>query len=39
MGSARYYTSDRAVDFQRLSALFLGENAGGQVEHIDISRY
>ena len=38
-GSARYYTSDRAADFQRLSALFLGEDAGGLVEHIDISRY
>ena len=38
-GSARYYTSDQAADFQRLSALFLGENAGGVVEHIDISQY
>jgi len=38
-GSARYYTSDRAVDFQRLSTLFLGEDAGGLVERIDISQY
>ena len=38
-GSARYYTSDQAVNFQRLSALFLGEDAAGAVEHIDISRY
>ena len=38
-GAARYYTSDRAADFQRLSALFLGENAARQVEHIDISQY
>ena len=38
-GSARYYTSDQAADFQRLSSLFLGEDAGGLVEHIDISQY
>ena len=38
-GSARYYTSDRAADFRRLSTLFLGEDAGGLVEHIDISQY
>ena len=38
-GSARYYTSDRAADFQRLSTLFLGEDAVGLVEHIDISQY
>lgn len=39
VGSARYYTSDQAADFQRLSTLFLGEDAGGLVEHIDISQY
>ena len=36
-GSARFYTSDRAVNFQRLAALFLGEE--GPVEQVDISRY
>ncbi len=39
VGSARYYTSDKAADFQRLSTLFLGEDARGLVEHIDISQY
>lgn len=38
-GSARFYTSDRAVNFQRLAALFLGEEAGGTVEQVDISQY
>lgn len=38
-GSARYFTSDRAADFQRMSSLFLGEDAGGLVEPIDISKY
>lgn len=38
-GSARYYTSDRAVNFQRLASLFLGEEAGGPVEQVDISQY
>ena len=38
-GSARFYTSDRAVDFQRLAALFLGEEAAGAVEQVDISQY
>lgn len=38
-GSARFYTSDRAVNFQRLAALFLGEEAAGAVEQVDISRY
>ena len=38
-GSARYYTSDHAADFQRLSTLFLGEDAAGLVERIDISQY
>ena len=38
-GSARYYTSDQAAGFQRLADLFLGEAAGGPVEHIDISKY
>ena len=38
-GSARFYTSDRAVNFQRLAALFLGEEAAGPVEQVDISQY
>ena len=38
-GAARYYTSDQAADIQRLSSLFLGEDAAGLVEHIDISKY
>ena len=38
-GSIRCYTSDRAVDFQRLASLFLGEDAPGQVEQIDITKY
>ena len=38
-GSARFYTSDRAVNFQRLASLFLGEEAGGTVEQVDISQY
>lgn len=38
-GSARFYTSDRAVNFQRLAALFLGEEAAGAVEQVDISQY
>lgn len=38
-GSARFYTSDRAVNFRRLAALFLGEEAAGAVEQVDISRY
>ena len=38
-GLARFYTSDRAVDFQRLAARFLGEEAAGPVEQVDISQY
>ena len=38
-GSSRFYTSDRVVNFQRLAALFLGEEAAGAVEQVDISRY
>ena len=38
-GSASYYTSDRASDFQRLASLFLGEDVTGQVQQIDISKY
>ena len=38
-GSAAYYTSDRAEDFQRLASLFLGEEAACQAEQIDIARY
>lgn len=36
-GSARFYTSDRAVNFQRLAALFLGEEE--PVEQVDIFQY
>lgn len=38
-GSAVYYTSDRAVDFQRLAALFLGEEGPVEVRQTDITRY
>lgn len=38
-GSARYYTSDRAADFQRLATLFLGEALDHDAQQIDISRY
>lgn len=38
-GSARFYTSDRAVNFQRLASLFLGDAADGPVEQVDISQY
>lgn len=38
-GTASFYTSDRAVDFQRLASLFLGEELDYQVQQIDISRY
>ena len=38
-GSVRFYTSDRAVNFQRLASLFLGEEAGGAVEQVDIFQY
>ena len=36
-GSSRFYTSDRAVDFQRLASLFLGEDLPIQAEEIDIT--
>lgn len=37
-GSASYYTSDRADNFQRLASLFLGEDMA-QAQQIDISQY
>lgn len=39
LGSASYYTSDRAADFQRLATLFLGEEMATPAQQIDISRY
>lgn len=39
LGSAGYYTSDRAADFQRLATLFLGEEMATPAQQIDISRY
>ena len=36
-GLAQFYTSDRAVNFQRLAALFLGEEE--PVEQVDIFQY
>ena len=39
MGSASYYTSDRAADFQRIATLFLGEEMSSPAQQIDISRY
>ena len=38
-GSVRCYTSDLAVNFQRLAALFLGEENAVQVQQIDITKY
>lgn len=38
-GCASYYTSDRAVDFQRLASLFLGEELKHPAQQIDISQY
>ena len=38
-GGVSCYTSDRAVNFQRLASLFLGEDLTGKVEQVDISRY
>lgn len=38
-GAVSCYTSDRAEDFQRLAALFLGENLPVQARQIDISQY
>ncbi len=38
-GAASYYTSDRAGNFQRLAALFLGGDDAGQVQQIDITGY
>ena len=39
LGSASYYTSDRAADFQRLASLFLGEELPAPAQQIDIARY
>jgi len=38
-GGVVCYTSDRAVNFQRLASLFLGEDLTGKVVQVDISRY
>lgn len=38
-GSVSCYTSDLAVNFQRLAALFLGEENAVQVQQIDITKY
>ncbi len=38
-GSASFYTSDRAADFQRLAALFLGKDLPVQAKQIDITAY
>jgi len=38
-GVSRYYTSDRAEDFQRLASLFLGEDLTGQAQQTDITGY
>ena len=38
-GTASYYTSDRAADFQRLASLFLGEDMTAPAQQIDITRY
>ena len=38
-GTSGYYTSDRAENFQRLASLFLGEDAAGEVQQIDLEQY
>ena len=38
-GSVSCYTSDRAVNFQRLAATFLGEDATVPIQQIDITKY
>ena len=38
-GAASYYTSDRAENFQRLAALFLGEEGPVEVRQTDITQY
>lgn len=38
-GGVSCYTSDRAVNFQRLASLFLGEDLAGRVEQVDIFQY
>ncbi len=38
-GALRCYTSDRAEDFSRLASLFLGEDASGLAQQIDIAAY
>ena len=38
-GSVSCYTSDRAVNFQRLAATFLGEDAAVPIQQIDITKY
>ena len=38
-GTARFYTSDQAEDFERMASLFLREDITNQASHVDISRY
>lgn len=38
-GTARYYVSDTTENFSRLSRQFLGEYAGGPVEHITVDGF
>ena len=38
-GAASFYTSDRVVDFERLAALFLGEDCPVEVHQADITQY
>ena len=38
-GTASFYTSDRAEDFERLASLFLREDVTNQTREIDISHY
>ncbi len=38
-GTASFYTSDQAEDFERMASLFLREDITNQASHVDISRY
>lgn len=38
-GSCRYFVSDSPQDFARLAGIFLGEEAQGSVERIEIEKY
>ena len=39
MGSVRFFTSERAADFQRLAGIFLQEPCRAEAQPVDIERY